>query len=362
MVNVSPTLTEFSPDAARTLFKALLSLDLEQCDIEVCFAATKKDETRKTRQKKNGTTPAPTDVSQKSEGKEVVLSYAKLKMTRVLADGFLETLATILSPSREKLDTNDYEFLRYGFDGQVQEQQIEYLQIANYPTLDGQLQPLSSLEGIDLFQDEQSFTSGLRFYVILLKPRDGGDPVYLFRSYQRQRFFHQNGGILAMMQDGTYDRISRPVYYFDEEIDFISYNGVMFIFNKAKTRFQNTFHFYESVQKTATEVLQTVHTTLPIHNFEQFATMCQADPQKLRKLNRIATRPYLKDITMEKVKKTIEHHKLTMTITIIEGREHLVYNEKDARSRWIILNLLDDNYLESLMTGRNYLATDKQEV
>jgi hypothetical protein len=42
-----------------------------------------------------------------------------------------------------------------------------------------------------------------------------------------------------------------------------------------------------------------------------------------------------------------------------DGKEMLVY---DPKNKWVILNLLDDNYLRSMLTEINYEVTNKHEL
>lgn len=62
---------------------------------------------------------------------------------------------------------------------------------------------------------------------------------------------------------------------------------------------------------------------------------------------------------MADIKRTINDFKLGVEIKVVDGEERLVF---DSRERWAILNLLDDAYLGSAMTGLKYETNSKREV
>ena len=79
--------------------------------------------------------------------------------------------------------------------------------------------------------------------------------------------------------------------------------------------------------------------------------------QKLAKLRNIANKPYLPNITMEDIKRTIARNKLNVEIVNENGEDKIKFDPKD---KWVILNILDDAYLESEMTHLNYEVNSKK--
>lgn len=78
----------------------------------------------------------------------------------------------------------------------------------------------------------------------------------------------------------------------------------------------------------------------------------------ISKVARVANQPYLNEITMEDINKTINEFDLKVDTTNENGVEKLIF-EKDVRKRWIILKLLDDDYLGSVLTDRKYESNSK---
>jgi hypothetical protein len=72
----------------------------------------------------------------------------------------------------------------------------------------------------------------------------------------------------------------------------------------------------------------------------------------------IATRPYVSSITMDDIKKTIAKHDLPIKLNAA-GR--LIF-DKSPKTRWLILKVLDDAYLDSTMTGLSYETNSKAPI
>ncbi len=118
-------------------------------------------------------------------------------------------------------------------------------------------------------------------------------------------------------------------------------------------------NYYDEKYQIATEALESIKICVPIKNFDDFANDCGRHIWKQKKLKKIASKPYLSKIKMNHIKRVIEQNKLNIQIVHEDGKEMLVYDPKD---KWVILNLLDDNYLWSMLTELNYEVTGKHEL
>jgi len=219
-----------------------------------------------------------------------------------------------------------------------------------------QISPLSALADVEVFEAEEKFISGLRFYVIAVQP-PSGDPVYFFRSYTPKKMLGRSRLFAVMFMQGIYDKVIEPAFLFDQHIDCVSYSGIMFIFKKEN--FYEIFRFFETIRRIAKETLATIRATVPIQNFDDFARDCEGHLATLEKLRNIAAKPYWGKITVENIKKVIEKNNLSMQFVQTDAGEKLVYNPSD---KWILLKLLDDDYLWSLMTEQSYEVTGKREL
>jgi hypothetical protein len=113
--------------------------------------------------------------------------------------------------------------------------------------------------------------------------------------------------------------------------------------------FERIFRYYEELEKRAEEAVTKVLKRIPIANAAAFKEACTSQRRFMTKLAMVATRPYFARITMNDLRRTIREHQLEIEIVKEDGRDHLKF-DPDTSRRWILLKLLDDDYLNSNMT------------
>lgn len=313
------------------VFKDILALDLDTCAVTVCLASVSKN--------------------------EAIPMFERLQLSEKMTGEFGRIIKKLLKQYKTEWKEEELLFHEYAIQSQPDEYEIEHIDLSVHSVLLEQISPLSSLANVEMFEEENKFVDGLRFYVIIAQPA-GGDPIYFFRSYSSKRMLSRLRGFAAYFINGCYDRVTQPLFLFDDEIDCMSRSGIMFIFNKKD--FQNLFRLSEkAIKKAAKETLEAIKVTVPILNFEEFARDCEGHLWKQRKLKKIAAKPYLSRITMDHIKRVIEKNNLPLRIVEVEGKETLIYDRKD---KWVLLKLLDDDYLWSLLTEQSYEVTGKREI
>ena len=149
------------------VFQRLLSLDVEQSVITVCFAANKQDElngAKKNRQKKPklGNTTAQVPPVHEQGDAALPLAFEKLLMTDNLTESFRETIQGLLVRFQEKLQKDDLLFYAYNTETQTAEHEIEYLHMSDYTSLAEPINTLSLLADMEAFQDRPDEVSGKR--------------------------------------------------------------------------------------------------------------------------------------------------------------------------------------------------------
>jgi Domain of unknown function (DUF4868) len=315
---------------AKTIFENMLALDLSACEVTVCLASALKDEVR--------------------PHSERLLLSAELSET-------FKSIATY-AQAHYKRDYSNGDLLlhRYAFQSKPDAHEVEYLDISTYESIAEQIEPLATLADIEIFEADEKFVAGLRFYAIVVQPPEG-DAVYFFRAYSPRKMLSRSRSFAMIFSEGVYDRVTDPMFLFDHTVDCVCRSGVMFLFKKE--HFHEMFRFFEMVRKVAGETLETIRAAVPIQNFEAFVKDCEANMSKLVKLNHIAAKPYLARLTIDDIKKVIVKNNLAVSIVKVGDREMIVYEHTD---KWVLLKLLDDDYLWSLMTEQSYEVTGKREV
>jgi hypothetical protein len=315
---------------AKAILDQILELDLSKCEVTVCLASSSKD--------------------------DVLPRFERLLLSAKVTETFRSVAAYTLAHYKKEHGDSNLVLRSYAVESKPESHEVEYMDLSTYSSIVEQISPLSALADVEVFQADEDFISGLRFYVIEVQPRSG-DPVYFFRLYTPKKMLGRSRFFAVVFRQGIYDRVIDPAFLFDYHVDCVSYSGMMFIFKKEN--FHEMFRFFEMIRRIAEETLDTLKATVPIQNFDDFARDCEGHLAKLVKLKNIAAKPYWGKITIEDIKKVIEKNNLPVQITRTNAGEMLVYDPSD---KWMLLKLLDDDYLWSLMTDQGYEATSKREL
>jgi hypothetical protein len=118
------------------------------------------------------------------------------------------------------------------------------------------------------------------------------------------------------------------------------------------------FHYVEQLQARAQQTVDALLQRVPISNADEFRAACTSQIRFMIKLGVIATKPYLAQIGMVDIRRAIDEHGLPVEIVQNGGQEMLVFDPDPSR-RWILLKLLDDDYLNSVMTHLRYEVNSK---
>jgi Kiwa KwaB-like protein len=296
-------------------------------------------------------------VSLASSAKDAILpGFQRLQLAEHLLGEFRQVVAYLLSELKRERDSRHLLLRDYRLQSKPDPHEVEWLSLVEHESVACQLLPLGSPVSIDLFREDPSFIAGLRFYVISVWPK-AGEPVHFYRAYSQKKVLGRSPLFAIWLQDGTYDRVSIPVFLFDQAVDCVSAGNWMFVLKKE--HFHEMFRTAQALRQSAGQMLEDLRARVPIANFEAFAHDCEGHLVKLAKLRSILSKGYLESINMERIKQVITTYGLALEVVEVGGTEMLRY---DPRQKWVILKLLDDDYLWSPMTGHGYETSGKREV
>lgn len=290
------------------------------------------------------------------ENNDELPKMEKLQLTDELTDEFRAVVRRSNERWKQEYENDDLELRPYNAGSKPELYEIEFVDVTEQEPLQKQIQVLSSIADLPLFSGDQSFLSGLRFYVIIAQ-FNNGEPVYYFRLYTQKREIQHSPFFGAVFERGHFDTVRTPLFLFDQYIDCFAHSDLLFICRQDK--FQKIFRFFELVVQRAKNTLKLIKKHVPIANFDAFQTACERHALKLAKINNIASKPYLKQIKMLDIKKVIKQFDLPIKTTGTGKNEKLLFDPGD---KWAILRLLDDDYLDSVMTGQNYEVTGKRPL
>lgn len=319
-----------NPDPDHKALTEIVSLDLGACEVQICMAGVKKED----------------DVPE----------FQHVTISKDVAAEFMKIVSRVFVKRNNDLEQGTLVLHDYDPGTKLDTHEVELLDLSKHQSIKTQIASLSDLEGLETFSGNDEFVSVLRFYVVVLRPKTG-EPIYCFRAYTPKRELERSPLFAVVFKQGQYDHFTDRVFLFDQHIDCVCRGNNLFIFKK--DNFQKIFQFYELLLKTAKETLKIIRERIPIDNFDAFEQACEGHLQKVAKLKNIALKPYLAQLSMADLKKVIKKYNLSIQ-TVGNGKKEKIHF--DASDKWAILRLLDDDYLESVMTGNSYEANSKRPL
>lgn len=298
-----------------------------------------------------------TNVCLASNGGENSLPiYQVINITDNVASEFQAVVGDVLKKLRRNVDNGNFSIRSYDAISKLDQHEIEHVDLSSYPHVQQQLIGLADLSQLRSFSQNDKDASALRFYSIVVEP-DEGDPIYFFRSCSPKMELSQSKKFAIIFSKGNYDTFDESLFVFDRGIDCFCCGNDLYVLNKG--RFEIIFQFFDEIKEAASETLETIRSTIPIHNFEELEASCLGHIQMLKKLKNIAGQPYLNRITMTDIKKVIKEMGLSLKVKEYDGEEKISF---DSNDKWEILRLLDDDYLKSVMTGEKYEVNSKRTM
>jgi hypothetical protein len=209
-----------------------------------------------------------------------------------------------------------------------------------------------------LFREQDEIVDHLRFYAIVVSPSARRHAVF-FRTYSPKKELTRRAGFAALLSHGHYDKVDTKIFLFDSQIDCFSWGGYLFIHNVVA--FQRIFHYFEEVRAKADETVTAILAQIPISNADAFRAAGTGQMQMMSKLAQIARKPYLNRVTIQDIRRTIDEFRLDVRIVEENGQQKLLF-EATPNKRWLILKLLDDDFLGSIMTNQKYEVNSKSAL
>jgi hypothetical protein len=260
---------------------------------------------------------------------------------------------------RENLTSEvvEHRLIEYTTSYKLDRQELFYVDLDEAEDLASTLNFIESVTDPEVFSRSDDFASRMSFYSIVLQDVDG-DKATFYRKHTSRNALSRGLLTRAVDQD-TFDELESQAYLFDEKVDFFTWENYLFI--RSAYNFRLVFDRFEKIQQEASENAKKVAETIPIWNDKDFIKACQNQPQMVSKVSQVVKQPYIDDIEMDDVKKTVDEFGLDLKIQEVNGQEQIIF-ESDVESRWIILKMLDDDYLGSVMTDRKYEANSKRSM
>jgi hypothetical protein len=277
----------------------------------------------------------------------------RLNLAQDLAADFLTAARKAMPESLEDVRLKHYEA---GYTPDPNE--LLYLELEQEADIADLIHELSRVQQAALFRERDEIVDHLRFYAVVTSPSARRHAVFM-RAYSPKRELTRRAGFAALFSHGTYDKVDTKIFLFDYGIDCFAWDGYLYI--RHVSAFQSMFKYFEQLRAMAGETVDTVSERIPIANLDDFRAACTSQLQMMSKLAQIARKPYLPRVTIADIRRTIAEFRLDVQIVQENGADTLLF-EPSPQKRWLILKLLDDDFLGSVMTNEKYEVNSKSAM
>lgn len=279
-------------------------------------------------------------------------AFRRLSLAQDVADDFRQSVSKATSRLQKGAILKPYDA---GYKPDSHE--VVYIDLQQEAAVRNIVTAVSNPDSIEIFQEAADFISRLCFYAVVAGSAQNEKAVF-FRVYSEKRILGHSRFDL-IFADGTYTRVERRIFQFDEDVDCVAWKDTMFITSVGN--FQRLFRYFQQLQARAQKTVGTILGRVPISNAEAFQEACTGQIQMLSKLASIARKDYLPTLTMAQVKAVIAEFGRDIQVVVEDGVEKLVFDPSPAK-RWEILKLLDDDFLQSSLTNNRYEVNSKSTI
>lgn len=190
-----------------------------------------------------------------------------------------------------------------------------------------------------------------------------GTAVTFYRVAEPLLQFTKNKIYSLVRRDGQYDRLEpADVLLMRSEFDVVVIDGHAFFF--LKPTFERAFGFLDELRKASAATFDQVTSGLRITGMDELRAACTSQPQMMAKMASIRRSmdedpAYAAAMTMPNLLAYVEANPaVNIEITGSGKNRSLVFSPTPA-NRFQIVKLLDDDYLRSVLTNRDYEAGSK---
>lgn len=276
----------------------------------------------------------------------------RLQLTSSAAGSIKEALASGAPKLKESLPVS------YSPGYKLDSHQVAALEIPTHQAISATIASLDSVDALPIYEDDDEFISKLSFYALDLS--SSSQRMILFKRTNSKLELSRRFPHAAIFSGGQFDKVTQKTFLLDTDFDCASFNEDLLIRRVAS--FESIFGYFEELKANANQTVDEVLKLIKIKNHDDFRKACTGQVQMLAKLANIAKKDYLPDLTMDKVKQTAAYFHVPLTFEKNANNEEELVFDPSLAGRWLVLKILDDDYLSSPMTTLKYEANSKLEV
>jgi len=232
------------------------------------------------------------------------------------------------------------------------------------PQLGPILVAMAAFDDLPLFDTDGEVARKAAVYAVRSTVDDGVE-VHLLRATSSRRRLKRTKKIPAVWSGQAFEVLEEDAVLFDDTFDAFVVEGQVYVLNQRN--FERSLNFLAAAQKAAKSTVRKAIAGLSITNEAEFLEAVAADINMISKVRGIAERlkdpGYAASMTTDNLRRLSQEHPEVEIdwVEVTPGQQQLVFHS-DVQRRWRILKLLDDDYVQSLVTEFLYESNSKQSL
>lgn len=234
--------------------------------------------------------------------------------------------------------------------------------LTEVPPLQAALVSLAQPGHLDMFDPEGEFAKHVDLYVVAVET---DPPRFFVRSTSRMKRLRQTNRIAAVLRGQVFETLEDDPLLFDLTFDAVVVGADVFILNQAS--FERSLGFLEAARQAAESIVTAAIAKLDIANESDFVEAVTGDVNMIAKTRSIAKRledpTYAERMTVENLIAVIEQHpEIDLDWKDSDDGSRRLIFLPGPQHRWRILKVLDDDYVQSLVTELVYESNSKHRL
>ncbi|UQX87349.1 DUF4868 domain-containing protein [Jatrophihabitans telluris] len=214
----------------------------------------------------------------------------------------------------------------------------------------------------DPFDPGQAAASRVRMLALRLDTA-GGSSATFYRVAESLLQFERNKVFGLIRQGGRYERLSAAdVLLMRATFDVVVVDDIAFFSKKAT--FERAFGFDDELKRASAETFDRVTVNLRIERFDDLRAACTRNPTMMAKMASIkrsmdSDPDYAAAMSMPRLLAFVRANPAIGIEVVGRGEQARLVFDPSPANRFKLVNLLDDDYLRSVLTKREYEASAK---
>jgi hypothetical protein len=150
-------------------------------------------------------------------GDNGIPDFQMVSLGKDVAVEFGEIVGEHIARRKKDLENENLVLHHYEAGSKLDPHEIEYISLSKHKSIADQIKALANPIELDAFDAKDVFLKALRFYVIILRPKNG-EAALFFRSYSAKRELDRSRLFAITMQKGQYDKLRDKVFLFDKNV------------------------------------------------------------------------------------------------------------------------------------------------